>query len=325
MPLEQVSYSSLKQWSLCPRLGYLGQHLGLQPINQERTGALPFGSRVHLALQLWGESGWQIPPGKIWKRLMDREFEIAEEKGWADGLDKESVMGQIMLEGFDEWLEEQGIYSAWTVVGIETKLSTVLTIRLDDGQEIDVLLRGKLDLLEQRNSDGALFVDDYKTTSSLSEDSIQTKLSESQLPLYVILSRRQGLNQWIAGGVFTQLRKVLRGPRSKPPYYDRLEIPYSDAKLEAVERNITAEVSQVASIVEKLERGADHLDVAPYHPSWDCKTCPFRLPCQEMQEGNVGGADRMLENLYTVGNPLQRYEEDTSNTLEALGFRRPVL
>jgi len=125
--------------------------------------------------------------------------------------------------------------------------------------------------------------------------------------------------------VFTQLRKVLRGPRSKAPFYHRLEIPYSDDKLAAAERNITAEVSQVASIVEKLERGANHLDVAPYRASWACKTCPFRLPCQEMQDGNFGGADRMLENLYAVGNPLQRYEEDPHNTLEALGFRQPVL
>jgi hypothetical protein len=325
MPLEQVSYSSLKQWSLCPRLGYLGQHLGLQKVDQDRTGALPFGSRVHLALQLWGESGWMIPPAKIWKRLMDREFILAEELGWPHELDKESAMGQVMLEGFAEWLEEEGIYSKWTVVGIETKLSTTLTIELEDGQQVDVLLRGKLDLLEQRNSDGALFVDDYKTTSSLTEDSIQAKLSESQLPLYVILARRQAPDQWVSGGVFTQLRKVLRGPRSKAPFYDRLEIPYSDAKLAAAERNIVAEASAIASIVEKLERGANHLDVAPYHPSWACKTCPFRLPCTEMQEGNLDGADRMLENLYAEGNPLQRYEDDQSNTLEALGFRRPIL
>ena len=325
MPLERISYSSLKQWSLCPRLGYLGQHLGLQPVSAPRTGAMPFGTRVHLALQLWGESGWTIPPVKIWHRLMDREFAIAEETGWEDGLDKESAMGAVMLEGFDEWLEEQGIYSQWTVVGIETKLSTVLTIELEDGQQIDIGLYGKLDLLEQRNSDGALFVDDYKTTSSLTEDSIQTKLSESQLPLYVILTRRQAPEMRVAGGVLTQLRKVLRGPRSKAPFYDRLEVPYSDAKLDAALRNVTAEASSIASIVDKVERGANHLDVAPYHPSWACKTCPFRLPCQEMQEGNFDGADRMLSDRYAEGNPLQRYEDDPQNTLEGLGFRRSIV
>lgn len=324
MPLEQVSYSSLKQWSLCPRLGYLGQHLGLQPIVEKRTGALPFGSRVHLALQLWGESGWHIPPVKIWHRLMDREFEIAEELGWENGLNEESNMGQAMLAGFEEWLEEEGIYAQWTVVGIEKKLSTILTIELEDGQQIDVQLRGKLDLLEQRNSDGALFVDDYKTTSSLTEDSIQTKLAESQLPLYVILARREAPEQWVAGGVLTQLRKVLRGPRSKPPFYHRLEVPFSEAKLAAAERNVRAEVSAMASIIEKVENGADQLDVAPYHPSWACKTCPFRLPCGEMQEGNFDGAERMLSDRYTVGNPLQRYEDEPQNTLEVLGFRRAM-
>jgi hypothetical protein len=321
MPLQAMSYSSLKQWSLCPRLGYLGQHLGLQPIVQERTGALPFGSRIHTALQLFGESGWRVLPTEIWKKLMDREFEIAEESGWSHDLDKESAMGLTMLEGFQEWLESEGIFAHWTVIGIETKLSTILTIELDDGQQVDVMLRGKLDVLTQRNSDGALFVEDYKTTSSLTEDSIQAKLNEAQGPLYVILNRRQNSEQWTAGFILTQLRKVLRGPRSKPPYYDRLVVPYSEDKLRAAERNIVADVSQVSSIIDKLERGANHLDVAPYHPSWQCKTCPFKLPCYEMQDGNVSGANKMLLDLYVVGNPLQRYEDDQANTLDALGFK----
>jgi hypothetical protein len=77
--------------------------------------------------------------------------------------------------------------------------------------------------------------------------------------------------------------------------------------------------------VEKLERGANHLDIAPYHPSWACKTCPFKLPCDLMQDGNFYGADRMLEDRYAVGNPLARYEEDQYNSLEALGFRKPML
>lgn len=325
MPLEIMSYSSLKQWSLCPRLGYLGQHLGLQAVEQPRTGAMPFGTRVHLALQLWGESGWRIPPAKIWQKLMDREFDIAEELGWPHELDKESAMGQVMLEGFQDWLEEQGIYSQWTVVGIETKLSTTFTIELESGQQIDILMRGKLDLLEQRNSDGALFVDDYKTTSSLTEDSIQAKLSESQLPLYVILARREAPEQWVSGGVLTQLRKVLRGPRSKAPFYHRLEVPYSEAKLAAAERNVRAEATGIAEIIDKLERGANHLDVAPYHPSWQCKTCPFKRPCGEMQEGNFDGAERMLSDQFAVGNPLQRYEDEPRNTLGSLGFKTSMM
>jgi hypothetical protein len=260
-------------------------------------------------------------PTTIWKKLMEREFEIAEELGWSDGLDKESAMGQVMLEGFQDFLESEGIFANWTVIGIEKKLSTTLTIRLSDGQEVDVVLRGKLDLLSQRNSDGALFAEDYKTTSSLTEDSIQARLSESQLPLYTILARRDAPETWVAGGILTQLRKVLRGPRSKPPYYDRLMVPFSEAKLNAALENATAEISQIASVVDRLDRGASHLKVAPYHPSWQCKTCPFKLPCTEMQEGNFSGADRMLLDLYVTGNPLQRYEDDPSNTLEGLGFQ----
>lgn len=320
MPLEVVSYSSLKQWALCPRLGYLGQHLGLQPVDQPRTGALPFGSRVHLALELWGHSKWTVSPVAVWKKLMDREFEIAEELGWPHELDKESAMGQIMLEGFIDFLESEGIFASWTVISVEKKLHTDITIRLSDGQEVVVRMRGKLDLLSQRNTDGALFVEDYKTTASLTEDALQTKLDESQGPLYVILTRREAPEQWVAGFILTMLRKVKRGPSSKPPYYARHVEPYSESKLLAAEKNIRAEISQVSSVVDLLDSGANPNDVAPYRPSWACKTCPFRLPCREMQQGNFVGGERMLLDNYAVGNPLQRYEEDDRNTLAGLGL-----
>jgi hypothetical protein len=321
MPLKTVSYSSIKQWATCPRQGYLGQHLGLQRMDEPRTGAMPFGSRVHVALELFGKSHWRIAPALIWKKLMDREFEIAEEKGWPHNLDKESKLGQTMLEGFHDWMEEEGIFANWTVIGIEQKLHTVLTVRLDDGQEIDVRMQGKLDVRTQRNSDGAVFVDDYKTTASLSEDAIVAKLQESQGPLYTILERRQAPpDQWSAGFILTMLRKVQRGPRSNPPYYMRIVEPYSDAKLKAAERNIIAEITQIAGVVDKLEQGAPHLDVAPARAGWWCKTCPFRIPCMEMADGNVSGANRLILDNYVSGNPLARYDEDPANTLDALGL-----
>lgn len=322
MPLEQVSYSSLKQWSTCPRLGYFGQYLGLEKKEQVRTGAMPFGSRIHTALELWGRSGWTIPAATIWQKLMDREWEIAEEMAFPpEDLDKESKMGQIMLEGFERWLEEQGVYGHWKVVGIEVKLSTVLTIELESGEQIDVLLRGKLDVLSQDQLSGDLYVEDYKTTSSLTEESKLALLNESQGPMYVILERRQaGQTHRVSGFILTMLRKVMRGPSSKPPYYERLVEPYTEDRLLAAEQNVRAQVDRVASIVGKLDAGADHRNVAPFQTSWQCKTCPFKLPCYEMQQGNFSGGDRMLLDLYVKGNPLQRYEEDPANTLTGLGF-----
>lgn len=324
MPLEVVSYSSLGQWSSCPRLGYFGQFLGLRPIHESRTGALPFGTRIHLALELFGKSGWTISAATIWQKLMDREFDLAEEFGKPDDLDKESKMGQIMLEGFERWLEEQGVYGHWKVVGIEVKLSTVLTIELESGEQIDILMRGKLDVLTEDQLSGDLYVEDYKTTSSLNEESKLTLLNESQGPLYVILKRRQpGQTQPVAGFILTMLRKVMRGPSSKPPFYERLVEPYPEGRLIAAEQNIRAQVDRVASIVQKLEDGADHRNVAPFQTSWKCRSCPFKLPCYEMQQGNFAGGERMLLDLYVVGNPLQRYEEDPANTLQGLGFLAP--
>jgi hypothetical protein len=294
----------------------------LEKKEQNRTGAMPFGSRIHTALELWGRSGWTIPAATIWQKLMDREWEIAEEMAFPpEDLDKESKMGQIMLEGFEQWLEEQGVYGHWKVVGIEVKLSTVLTIELESGQQIDVLLRGKLDVLSQDQLSGDLYVEDYKTTSSLTEESKLALLNESQGPMYVILERRQaGQTQRVSGFILTMLRKVMRGPSSKPPYYKRLVEPYTEDRLAAAEQNVIAQVDRVASIVGKLDAGADHRKVAPFQTSWQCKTCPYKLPCYEMQQGNFSGGERMLLDLYVKGNPLQRYEEDPANTLTGLGF-----
>lgn len=324
MPLETVSYSSLAQWASCPRLGYFSQHLGLRPVSEARTGALAFGSRIHLALELYGKSGWHISSAAIWQKLMDREFDLAEENGLPHNLDKESKMGQIMLEGFEQWMEEQGVYGHWKVVGIETKLSTILTIELSSGEQIDVMLRSKLDILTQDQLNGDLYVEDYKTTSSLTEESKMALLNEAQGPMYVIVARRQPeQTQRVAGFILTMLRKVMRGPSSKPPYYERLVEPYPEGRLIAAEQNLRAQVDRVASITSKLEAGADHRDVAPFQTSWKCKTCPFKLPCYEMQQGNFFGGDKMLDDMFVVGNPLQRYEEDPANTLQALGFLAP--
>lgn len=316
-----VSYSSLKQWASCPRAGYLGNYLQLQRIDQPRTGAMPFGTRVHTALELFNNSGWTVEPVKIWRKLMDREWDIAQDSGqmpW--NLEKEDKLGFAILEGFWNWLEEEHVFAKWRIVHIEHKLATSIEIPLPDGRLVDIILKGKLDIVEQRLSDGAIFAGDYKTVGDLSETTISSRIAESQGPLYTILLRNQeDTSTWVAGFVLIMLRKVLRSARSNPPYYQRIELPYSNAKLDSAYRNIMAEATQVLDTIDRLDNGAHHLDVAPYRPSWQCQSCPFKNPCQEMQDGNIAGADRMLDDLYVVGDPMARYTEP-SVTLESLGL-----
>jgi hypothetical protein len=271
---------------------------------------LPFGSRVHLAFELWGNGKFKSP-AEAWRSIMDANWKEAEEQqlfteGWA----KEDKLGQTMLEGYPDWLEESGEAAKYEVIGVESKLATELPIELPDGRVLPMIVRGKLDRRLRRLSDGAIYTGDYKTAASLSEDTVGNLLQSPQQRLYLLLERFNGEpGHWSAGFVLTVLRKVLRTAAAKPPFYANLRKDVSEADLAATWTNVTAMASEMMQVRDDLDNGASPHHVAPYLVSWECKTCPFRLPCFEMQNGNWQGASQMLADLYEVGDPFERYSD----------------
>jgi len=318
-----ASFSSLGQFHQCRRRWWLGDYRRLRKIEEPPTGALPFGSRIHSALEAFYD-GTVPDPAIAWKQLMAHEFAVAEASNspFVLDLDKESKLGFRMLEGYMEWLEAEGEDAYWDIVGVETKLSHFLTLVVDtpDGDaEVTVLVRGKLDRRRRRKSDGAVYVDDFKTMGNFGEPAMLSLEMSPQPRLYRMLEQQQApADQWTAGVSFTLLRKVLRTPTAKPPFYKRVTIEINDAEQEAYNVRLEGAVTDLARTKFALDAGADPRRVAYFTPGWHCATCPFKLPCGLMQH-TPQSAEAMLDDLYTEGDPWARYMADQGADSEISG------
>lgn len=300
----------MQLFQACRRAWYLRNYRRLRPMKEPRVGALPFGSRVHSALEAWGD-GTVGSPEVAWDALMAHEYAIAAETGsYVEDLDKESRLGRAMLEGYREWAEQEGIEADWEVVGVEVPLTDLLTLAVgtDGAPVVQVRVRGKLDRQIRRRSDGSRWVDDWKTAGNFGESTLISLERTPQLRLYMLLQRANlPEDVWVAGGVLTLLRKVLRTRTSKPPYYKRMVIGVNEHELDEYRIRTGAIAQQMLDVSTALDAGVDHRVAAPFTPSWQCQTCPFRHPCDLMRHTSEAAAEDILADLYVQADPLERY------------------
>lgn len=314
-----TSYSDITRHDFCKRSWWLGSFLGLRLKRQAQTGPLPFGSRIHLVLEAAEKSdGWERI-GQMWNKAMDREFDVLKMTGgFEKDLVKESKMGLAMLEAFADWREETHQAAKWKVIGVETKYGQEIDLELPDGRTVKVLFRGKLDILQQRQSDGAIVIVDYKTAANLAEVTISNQEDSSQGPMYFMLVQMTEPDKFYWGVSYILLRKVAHGPTSKPPYFKRLDVPITPAKLAAHRTNLMAKATDLIITQERLEAGVNPAVAAPYSVGWWCNSCPFKAPCKQMQRGNPLGAQDMLDEQYVLGDIWERYADDEERLQELL-------
>lgn len=316
-----VTLSDMGKFQNCPRLWWLASYRGLRRIAEPRTGAMPFGSRVHLALQAYYDGRVETPVA-AWFELMAQEYAIAEQTGaFTDDLEKEDRLGQAMLEGYLDWMLAEGHDSEYDVVGVEVKLSADLLVDTPDGP-VTVLVAGKPDRRLRRRADNSLWIDDFKTTGNFGTGVLDSLVRSPQPRMYMLLEQRQlggGEKVWTAGAVFTLLRKVLRTKTSNPPYYLRQVVRISAHDLDQYRIRTEAVIESMARATMRLERGEDHRRVVPFHPTWQCGTCPMKLPCHAFQADSEQAAEDMLAELYVAVDPMERYRsEDPDTVLSAI-------
>lgn len=313
MPLKAITYSGLRKADVCLRQWWALEYRGLRPNRTRPVGPLPFGSRVHLALEVWAKSHWEADVLVVWDWLMHRELVLDGKNGDfnAAALAKEAALGHAMLTGWKEFVETEGIDADWEILEIESKLSSEMVFTLGNGTEVVVKLRSKLDLVLRHKEFGTVWVFDYKTAQSVNADALALAVDTEQGPLYVIQMRRAADEQvHVAGFILGVLRKVKRGPTSKPPYFAWEQVPLSDEQVAAAEANITAKIARLVDIVDRLDNGEPHQLVVPYTTSWACRDCAFKLPCAEMRAGDFDSAEDMILGEFNTGDPLARYSED---------------
>lgn len=301
----RVTNSSMKEFMECRRKYMLHDMFGFEKKHQPPVGPLALGTRIHSALEKMYTDGEGLLEEYARLAKVDREiFMETPEAFFTDAVDKfnsEVELGRIMLEGFKEWAEEEGLDADIEVIAPEMSLTTTIK----NGK---ITLMGKKDLTIKDHLDDSTIIRDFKTAQNIS-DYDKMAMLDPQLPFYQLLEKLVDPEAKVDGGQFVVLRKVKRTARSNPPYYKVFRTRANDHKLRSMELKVDGITDDMLSFRNKLLRGADHRKIAYTNPTKDCSwKCPFYNLCPMMDDGS--DYVRMLENEFVQADPLARYGDD---------------
>lgn len=304
-----VSNSSIQNFKFCRRKYWLENVRKLRPIDEDTTGALPLGSRVHKALEIFynfiveGKTAEQANITGIWKDLceLDRIEILSRGEDTAD-FDKEAELGRIMLEGYVEWLEDEGYLSEYTIVSQEETLQAPLL----DGR---VVLIGKIDQRIKHNVSGFRTIVDFKTAAQLAPLE-KTILQNEQFLTYNLLELLQENDEsHVSGAMVVALKKVRRSSRAAPPFYAAYEVQHNLFTLRNFYRRLLGELEEIVRFHQRLEDKEDPLAVAYPSPGKDCSwRCSFSEICHMFDDGS--DVERAISDKFVSGSPFDYYGAD---------------
>lgn len=264
------------------------------------TGALAFGSRIHAALDDHYAKGLNLIQAhsdlvEVDRKLLLENFQDTQQ------LDQEAEMGRIMLEGYEQWVEEEGIDAELEVISTEETIIAPLF----NGE---VELQGKLDMRVRRKADGVRMFRDFKTVGgSLSDFANLAPMNEQVLTYMLLESTKKDEAERSEGGIFTMLKKVKRTANARPPFYDQIEIRHNVFTMRSFWNRIHGTISDLMNVRKALDAGAEHAFVAYPHPTRDCKwKCQFFAICPMFDDGSA--VEQAISDSYEVADPYAYYE-----------------
>ena len=296
----RLSNSELQTFKDCRRRWWLTYYRRLQPRNRDMTGALAFGSRIHAALDAHYAQGLNLIQAHTELVEVDRKL-LLENFQDTQQLDQEAEMGRIMLEGYEQWVEEEGIDAELEVISTEETIIAPLF----NGE---VELQGKLDMRVRRKADGVRMFRDFKTVGgSLSDFANLAPMNEQVLTYMLLESTKKNEEERSEGGIFTLLKKVKRTANARPPFYDQIEIRHNVFTMRSFWNRIHGTISDLMNVRKALDTGAEHAFVAYPHPTRDCKwKCQFFAICPMFDDGSA--VEQALSDSYEVADPYAYYE-----------------
>jgi len=305
-----ASNSSIQVFKDCRRKFWLSYYRRLKPKEERMSGALALGSRVHRALELYYAEKALDPAvaderlTAIWAELIAEDREVMEMEGrYTDDFDNEAELGRLMLEGYTQWLAEEGVDSALEIVSQEETLSQPML----NGQ---VLVVGKIDQRVRRKADGVRFIRDFKTSANFS-DLMKTSQMNEQFLLYMVLEALQkGEAERVEGAIITALKKVKRTASARPPFYEQVEVQHNIFVLRNFYKRLHGELTDMVTMWRDLEDGADPQVVAYPRPTRDCSwKCQFVSICPMFDDGSA--VEQAIEDQYRVGDPYDYYGDSS--------------
>jgi CRISPR/Cas system-associated exonuclease Cas4 (RecB family) len=300
--ITRISNSEIQTFKDCRRKWWLSYYRSLKPRYKDRTGALALGSRIHAALEHHYENG--VPLLEAHEKLVKAEKEeLLAEFQDVSALEKEAELGHIMLEGYLEWVEENGIDSDLEIVSNEE----IITMPLFNGE---VELTGKLDMRVRRKADGVRMFRDFKTVGGSLSDFANLAPMNEQILTYMLLEQSKPDEEHRSeGGIFTMLKKVKRSARAAPPFYDQIEVRHNVFTLRSFWDRIHGTITDMMRVRKALDEGESPSFHAYPRPSRDCKwKCQFFTVCSMMDDGSA--AEQAISEMFVEGDPYDYYDTD---------------
>jgi len=298
----RLSNSEIQTFKDCRRRWWLTYYRRLKPREQNVTGALALGSRIHQALDDHYAKG--VPLLKAHSDLVEVEKQLllADFRDVSD-LETEAELGRIMLEGYEQWVEENGIDAELEMISTEETIIAPLF-----GGAVE--LQGKLDMRVRRRTDGVRLFRDFKTVGgSLSEFANMAHMNEQVMTYMLLEATKADESNRSEGGIFTMLKKVRRTASAKPPFYDQIEIRHNVFTLRSFWNRIHGAIGDLMRVRTALDAGEAHSFVAYPTASRDCKwKCQFFAICPMFDDGSA--AEQALSEMYEESDPYAYYDSD---------------
>jgi RecB family exonuclease len=299
----RISNSEIQTFKDCRRRWWFTYYRRLQPKVENYTGALALGSRIHEALDQYYSTGIPLLDAhanlvaKDMKTLNDQYRDTTE-------LETEAELGRVMLEGYLEWVELEGIDAEIEMISTEE----IIERPMMDGR---VTLQGKIDMRVRRKIDGVRMFRDFKTVGSSFTEFGSTAHMNEQILTYMLLEEAQNQDgERSEGGIFTMLRKVKRGAYAKPPFYGQIEVRHNAFTLRSFWQRLEGTLEDMLRVRDGLDAGESHYKLAYPKPSRDCKwKCQFFAICPLVDDGSA--AEAAISDAFAVADPYGYYNNNT--------------
>ena len=298
----RLSNSEIQTFKDCRRRWWLTYYRRLQPKYKDTTGALALGTRIHTALDEYYANG--TPLLQAHADILNTEKELLLENFRdVSELEKEGELGHIMLEGYLQWNEEEGIDADLEMISTEE----TIVMPMFNGE---VELQGKLDMRVRRKADGVRMFRDFKTVGgSLSDFASLAPMNEQILTYMVLEQSKDGGAERSDGGIFTLLKKVRRSAAAKPPFYDQIEVRHNIFTLRSFWDRLHGTVTDLMRVRTALDKGEQPSFHAYPSPSRDCKwKCKFYSICTLVDDGSA--AEQAISEMFVEADPYAYYGEE---------------
>ena len=298
----RLSNSEIQTFKDCRRRWWLTYYRRLQPKYKDSTGALALGTRIHAALDDYYANG--TPLLQAHANLVNTEKELLlQDFRDVSELEKEAELGHIMLDGYLQWNEEEGIDADLEMISTEE----TIVMPMFNGE---VELQGKLDMRVRRKADGVRMFRDFKTVGGSLSDFANLAPMNEQILTYMVLEQSKDKDgERSDGGIFTMLKKVRRSAAAKPPFYDQIEVRHNIFTLRSFWDRLHGTVTDLMRVRTALDKGEQPSFHAYPSPSRDCKwKCKFYSVCTLVDDGSA--AEQAISEMFVEADPYAYYGEE---------------